>query len=64
MKTKILITGGCGFIGSNLAIFLKEKKFKVYTLDNLSRKGSKLNFERLKKKKLLILKLIYKIIRY
>ena len=58
MKTKILITGGCGFIGSNLAIFLKEKKFKVNSLDNLSRKGSKLNLERLKKKKLLILKLI------
>ena len=52
MKTKILITGGCGFIGSNLAIFLKEKKFKVNSLDNLSRKGSKLNLERLKKKKI------------
>jgi len=32
----ILITGGCGFIGSNLTEDLIEKKFKVYILDNLS----------------------------
>lgn len=49
MTYKILITGGCGFIGSNLAIFLKKKKFEINTLDNLSRKGSKLNLKRLKK---------------
>ena len=40
---KILITGGCGFIGSNLSIFLKNKKFDIYSLDNLYRKGSELN---------------------
>ena len=46
---KILITGGCGFIGSNIAIFLKKrlKKANIFTLDNLIRKGSKLNKERL-----------------
>ena len=49
---KILITGGCGFIGSNISIFLKEKKYKVYSLDNLSRKGSSLNLSRLKKNKI------------
>ncbi len=49
MTYKILITGGCGFIGSNLAIFLKKKKFQINTLDNLSRKGSKLNLKRLQK---------------
>lgn len=40
---KVLITGGCGFIGSNLAIFLKKRKYKVLSLDNLFRRGSKLN---------------------
>ncbi len=54
----ILITGGCGFVGANLSLYLKNKKFNVYTLDNLSRKGSKFNYTLLKKIKLRILKLI------
>ena len=47
---KILITGGCGFVGSNIAIFLKKrlKNANVYTLDNLFRKGSEINRLRLK----------------
>ena len=51
---KILITGGCGFIGSNLGLFLKSKikKAKITSADNLSRKGSILNYERLLKKKI------------
>ena len=51
---KILITGGCGFIGSNLAIFLKDKikNVKITSIDNLSRKGSKLNYNRLSQKKI------------
>ncbi len=32
----ILITGGLGFIGSNLANFLKNKKYKIFVIDNLS----------------------------
>ena len=51
---KILITGGCGFVGSNIAIYLK-KKFKnaqISCVDNLIRKGSKLNEERLKNYKI------------
>ena len=51
---KILITGGCGFVGSNLAIYLKKNHIanKVASLDNLSRKGSFLNISRLKKYKI------------
>ena len=51
---KILITGGCGFVGSNIAIYLRKKlkKAKISTLDNFSRKGSLINKERLKKFKI------------
>jgi len=47
----ILITGGCGFIGSNLAVSLKAKypSSKITSFDNLIRKGSELNIDRLKK---------------
>ena len=32
---KILITGGCGFVGSNIAIYLKKKFKKALGLVNL-----------------------------
>lgn len=49
---KILITGGCGFVGTNLSIFLKNKKNKVISVDNLSRKGSRYNLNLLKRNKI------------
>ena len=47
---KILITGGCGFVGTNIILYLKEKNFDVSSLDNLSKKGSKFNLGLLKRK--------------
>jgi len=48
----VLITGGCGFVGTNLSIFLKKKGFNVSTLDNFVRKGSRFNYITLKKLKI------------
>ncbi|NCC94666.1 MAG: NAD-dependent epimerase/dehydratase family protein, partial [Opitutae bacterium] len=36
----ILITGGCGFIGSNLAMAFLRRGDRVVAFDNLSRRGS------------------------
>jgi CDP-paratose 2-epimerase len=46
----ILITGGAGFVGSNLATLYKERfpTARVTALDNLKRRGSELNLPRLR----------------
>ena len=51
MKNKkiCLVTGGAGFIGSNLVEKLVEKNFKVYVVDNLS-SGNFKNLKNLRKK--------------
>lgn len=48
----ILITGGAGFVGSNLAVLLKEKypAYSVICFDNLKRRGSELNLGRLRER--------------
>ena len=43
----ILITGGAGFVGSELAVRLSEKKHRVTVMDNLVRRGSESNLEKL-----------------
>jgi len=40
---KILITGGCGFIGSNLASHFLDKGWEVVAYDNFSRPGAESN---------------------
>ena len=45
---KILITGGCGFLGSNLSAFFLKKNYEVFVLDSLVRKGSDINLSWLK----------------
>lgn len=49
---KILITGGAGFVGSNLATYFKEDdpKSHVTVLDNLKRRGSELNLRKFKER--------------
>ena len=42
MKSKkILLVGGCGFIGHNLALLLKKKSHEVFIVDNLSNSHQK-----------------------
>lgn len=44
----IIITGGCGFLGSNIAKKLLNENHKILIIDNLQRFGSKKNLEWLK----------------
>jgi len=51
MVSRILITGGAGFIGANLSLGLKERygACEIIALDNLKRRGSELNVPRLQR---------------
>ena len=46
---KLLITGGCGFLGSNLVVDALLRDDEVFIFDNLSRTGSLENLEWLRK---------------
>ena len=48
MKNKIIVTGGCGYIGSHTVIELIETNFEVVIIDDLSN-SNKTTLERIKK---------------
>ncbi|MFA5322012.1 MAG: SDR family NAD(P)-dependent oxidoreductase [Smithella sp.] len=49
-KMKVLITGGCGFLGSNLALETFKRNDELFIVDNLYRENSEHNLEWLKSK--------------
>ena len=53
---KIFITGICGFLGSNLAHYFQSEGYKVYGIDNLSRKGTEKNLNLLRKSGIIVFK--------
>jgi len=42
---KILITGGAGFVGGNLAVYMSELGHDILCMDNLVRRGSEFNLQ-------------------
>lgn len=49
MPKNILVTGGAGFVGSNLCLYFKQDfpRARVIAFDNLKRRGAELNLSRL-----------------
>ena len=55
---KIMIAGGCGFVGSSLLLIISSINIQSpkYILDNLMRNGSEINLNRLKNKQIVFIK--------
>ena len=50
---KFIVTGGSGFIGSNLIKFLLSKNYFVINVDNLSYSANSYNLRKIKKIKII-----------
>src|SRR5829696_4677744 len=48
LPSRILVTGGAGFVGANLCLKLAGQGADVVALDSLKRRGSELNLARLR----------------
>jgi CDP-paratose 2-epimerase len=50
-ENRVLITGGAGFVGANLAVALADRhpEWRIVALDNLRRRGAELNLPRLRR---------------
>jgi len=50
LTKRVVVTGGAGFVGSNLCLHLKKvhADYQVVAFDSLKRRGSELNLDRLK----------------
>ena len=48
VPSRILVTGGAGFVGANLCLALAAQGAEVVALDSLKRRGSELNLARLR----------------
>ena len=49
--TKLIVTGGAGFIGSNLVKYLLKKNYFVINIDKLSYSANPYNLKNLNKNK-------------
>ena len=57
---KIIVTGGSGFIGSNLVNYLIKKNYFVINIDKLTYSSNRYNKNKLQKKNINFLSLISK----